>query len=229
MLYFFPIKCNNNNQMHLKQKAAECLASRRPTRQWTSSTASLAAPHSSARCHNETQSSSNEQLHVVRAVPITNHCVWRKTFLCMPLHFPRYTAPRLCLFISRAGKLHARIWTPLLKGEAAVTHIHICVSWDVPTDRDQINEISSLQMRNMGFIVTYILLVILEPCPILETTRCVKVFLSPRWDNEAHLGWAVLALMFRGTSRAGSPKFLSDRWAFSACHTCHLRPSVAFH
>lgn len=25
---------------------------------------------------------SNEQLHVVRTVPITNHCVWRKTFLC---------------------------------------------------------------------------------------------------------------------------------------------------
>lgn len=34
---------------------------------------------------------------------------------------------------------------------------------------------------------------------------------SPRCDNEAHLGWAALAPMFRGTSRAGSPKFLSDR------------------
>lgn len=69
----------------------------------------------------------------------------------------------------------------------------------------------------------------LDPTLILYDRACVKVSFLPLCDNEAHLGWAALALMFRGTSRAGSPKFLSDRWAFSACHTCHLRPSVAFH
>lgn len=37
------------------------------------------------------------------------------------------------------------------------------------------------------------------------------ISLLPLCDNEAHLGWAALAPMFRGTSRAGSPKFLSDR------------------
>lgn len=67
---------------------------------------------------------SNEQLHVVRTVPITNHCVWRKTFLCtnIPAHSSLALPPH-----QEGRKMQAVGWTPLLKGQAAVTHIHV---WD---------------------------------------------------------------------------------------------------
>lgn len=67
---------------------------------------------------------SNEQLHVVRAVPRTNHCVWRKTFLCT--NIPAHSSPALPPH-EEGRKMQAVGWTPLLKGRAAVTHIHV---WD---------------------------------------------------------------------------------------------------
>lgn len=67
---------------------------------------------------------SNEQLHIVRSVPITNHCVWRKTFLCtnIPAHSSLALPPH-----QERRKMQPVGRTPLLKGQAAVTHIHV---WD---------------------------------------------------------------------------------------------------
>lgn len=57
---------------------------------------------------------SNEQLHVARSVPITNHCVWRKTFLCT--NIPAHCCPGSASHpVRRGGKRGAVGWTPLLK------------------------------------------------------------------------------------------------------------------
>lgn len=71
----------------------------------------------------------------------------------------------------------------------------------------QIKYISDLTTSIRAGVSGFIIVIIRRRLEV----ACVKVSLSPLRDNEAHLGWAALALMFRGTSLAGSPKFLSDR------------------
>lgn len=48
---------------------------------------------------------SNEQLHIARSVPITNHCVWKKTFLCINIG-----APQLAGSASPSGGEENAVW-----------------------------------------------------------------------------------------------------------------------
>lgn len=74
---------------------------------------------------------SNEQLHVVRAVPITNHCVWRKTFLCTnirALRSPGSASPS-------GGEEGAGRWMDTSAERTSRCHAHPCLGQWRHSDR----------------------------------------------------------------------------------------------